>query len=285
MKGEIVNFFTSDGLQLYGFLSGDKNKVGIIYLHGMTGNFYWKDFVSLLSEIASRNKIGLLAFGNRGAGMIGNFHTKNGKGKTIGTNLEKFEDCIKDIDAAVSFMRKRGFKKIFLAGHSTGCQKAAYYMAKTNDKKVHGIILLAPADDYNINKKEFGSKMKRLLLTAKSMMRAGKGNELMPEYSKGIPYSAQRLNSIIDLKRAEAQIFNYDSDLKFVKKIRVPILAVFGSKEQHAIIKPQKMLNMIRAASKVPCKTLLIKGGNHSFKGKEKQVVNVIVNWVKKCQQ
>ena len=79
MKGEIVNFFTSDGLQLYGFLSGDKNKVGIIYLHGMTGNFYWKDFVSLLSEIASRNKIGLLAFGNRGAGMIGNFHTKNGK--------------------------------------------------------------------------------------------------------------------------------------------------------------------------------------------------------------
>ncbi len=285
MNGEIINFLTGDGLQLYGFLSGAKSKVGIIYLHGMTGNFYWKDFISELSDATEKNKIRLLSFGNRGAGLISNFYKKNGRSRTIGTNLEKFEDCAKDIDAAVSFMRKRGFKKIFLAGHSTGCQKSAYYMAKRNDKRIAGIILLAPADDYGIYKKKFGNRMKKLLQVSRKMISKGKGNELMQKYSGEIPYSAQRLNSVVDLKRAEARIFNYETDLEFVKKIRVPMLAVFGAKEEHAIIKPQKMLDMIKAAARARCETLLVSGANHSFKGKEKHVVNAVVNWVISCQQ
>ncbi len=282
MKGEIINFFTSDGLQLYGFWNCVRSKVGIIYLHGMTGNFYWKDFVSLLSDIAAKNKIGLLSFGNRGAGVISKFHTRQGKGKTFGTNLERFENCIMDIDASVSFMKKRGFKKIFLVGHSTGCQKAAYYMAKKNDKRVAGIILLAPADDFNIAKRDYGSKVKKLLQLSKKMIAAGKGDDLMPKYSKGIPYSAQRLNSVLDLKRPEARIFNYDLDLEFVRKIRVPMFAVFGSREEYAIIKPKEMLEKIKSAARAPCETLLVNGANHSFKGKEKKVSDAVVNWVKK---
>src|SRR3989344_4152862 len=252
MKGELVNFFTSDGLRLYGFLSETKGTAGIIYLHGMTGNFYWRDFISTLSDVVAKNKIMLLTFGNRGAGVISKFYTPKSKSKIFGTNLEKFEDCIKDIDAAISFLGKYGCKKIFLVGHSTGCQKSAYYMAKTNDNRVAGIVLLAPADDYGLYKKKFGNKMKKLLQVSRKMISEGKGNELMPKYSEEIPYSAQRLNSVVDLKRAEARVFNYETALEFVKKIRAPMLAVFGTKEEHAVIAPRKMLDMIKAAAKVP---------------------------------
>lgn len=281
MKGELASFYTGDGLELYGFWNSVRSKTGIIYLHGMTGNLYWRDFVSLLSDTAAKNKIGLLSFGNRGAGIISKFHLKNGEEMLAGTNLEKFEDCILDIDASVSFMKNRGFKKVFLLGHSTGCQKSVYYMAKKNDGRVAGIILLAPADDYNIAKRDYGSKVKKLLQLSKKIIASGKGNELMPKYSKGIPYSAQRLNSILDLKRPEARIFNYDLDLEFVKKIRMPVLAVFGLKEEYAIIKPKKMLEKIKSAACAPCETLLVKGANHSFKGKEKFVSKEIVNWIK----
>ncbi len=288
MKGELVSFLTKDGLVLYGFLAPAKSKKAIIYIHGLTGNFYRaykSNMIEDLAQACQRNEINFLSINTRGSEIIADFKKKVGnkfKTVTIGTAYERFEDCVHDIKAAIDFLSKKGIKEFYLAGKSTGCQKSTYYLMKTIDRRVKGLILIAPADDKNFQHKFLKSKYDKALRLCERLIKSGRKFELMPKWSYEFIASAYRYHSIV--KRVEGTIFDYTQmTLESIKQIKVPILAIFGSREEFAAIPPKKMLAIIeRSAINSPkCGTLLVKGADHSFVGHIDYVVNKIISWVR----
>jgi pimeloyl-ACP methyl ester carboxylesterase len=171
-----------------------------------------------------------------------------------------------------------GFSRFVLCGHSTGCQKAIYYQYRAQDRRVAGLVLLGPADDYNGYKKEFGKDFEKILAKCKKLIKDGKGNTQLPEASF---FSASRMASLIDQKNVEARLLDYNGKLAEFGKIRIPILAVFGSEEEHRLMPVKKYLEILDAKSNSRRYSgLVIYGANHGFYWKEDELLEGINKWI-----
>lgn len=284
INGQLVSFLTEDKIILHGFfVPSRKSKKVFIHIPGMTSNFYDDFRFPYLVRYITKSGYNFFQVNNRGHDVIADIPNIKGKWIRVGTVFEKFEDCLKDIKAAIDFASRKEFTKIVLSGHSTGCQKITYYQSKVKDKRVKGLILIAPTDDYNyVTKKEFGKNYPKIWKIAKQLINSGKENELMPKETK-VLMSAKRFLSDADLKNIEARIFNYDSKMEIFSKIKCPILAIFGTKEQYAVKSPKAYLEILKVKTKSKrFDSILIKNANHSFIGKEGQLAKVVANWLKR---
>ena len=281
IKGELFRFSAKDGLNLHGLLvkSKENNKNVVINVFGMTGDFFsWDLYFEMTNKFKGSN-FDLFLANNRGMGMFTPFVKKN-KRFTIGTSKEIFEECIYDLNGAVDLLEKLGYTSIILMGHSTGCQKTTYYMYKTKDSRIKSLILLAPADDYNITMKELGDRHDEALKVAKVMVKNKKGDEKLPE---GISkhYTAKRFLSYADLKNVEARLFNYYSDLKEFSRIKCPIFVSFGEKEEYAMKPVKEYIEKLKGkTSATKFGWEIVKGANHNFDGKHKELVSAIFKWL-----
>ncbi|MCZ7591699.1 MAG: alpha/beta hydrolase [Kiritimatiellae bacterium] len=96
-----------DGLLTQGAKQSDTL---LLFVHGMGGNFYRSELRKQMLLQGPCAGIDVLSFNNRG-------HEDN-------VADEVFVDCRHDIDAAIEFGRKQGYRRFILLGHSTGCQKS-----------------------------------------------------------------------------------------------------------------------------------------------------------------
>ncbi len=284
-KVEIVKFLTEDNLELQGFLIDSGSAIGILHIPGLAGNFYENSFLDAIEGFAGKRKITFLSINTRGHDYVNDLiKIEDSKHKivNIGGALEKFEDCIYDINAGIDFLKRKGCDKIILQGHSYGCQKIIYYQFKTNDKNVIGLILLAPADDMNIARKILGKDFEKTLKFADDMIKNNKTDEFMPKGTASLPIiSAGRLHSLVSPSSTESQLFNYEGKMKELASITLPILAVFGSKDIYLTMPAEKTLGILKSkAVKSKCDTAVIKNAPHNFRGYEKQLVEVINKWL-----
>lgn len=283
VSGRLVRFETPDGFLLNGFVFPKKgSKKVVLHVPGMMSNFYDdRMFPDIAREL---NKAGwsFLPFNNRGHDTISDIPHVSGKWKPGGTAFEKFEGCLKDIKAAVDFAWRSGYRKIVLCGHSTGCQKITYYQSKTGDRRVKGLILLGPVDDYNSIQKEFGKKVFRKLIRMSKKSRSNK--ILLPKsLTKSYWFSPRRFLSAHDLSNPEARIFNYESEMKIFRKVKLPILAVFGSRDEFRVKPVEENFRIMRRnteSKSLEC--VSIEGANHSFIGKSRELAKNVADWVKK---
>lgn len=286
MQGELISFETSDKLELEGMLCAPtRSKTCLVHVHGMTDNFFGISMVDNLMHAAFRNEMAFFAFNNRGMGTITVFQKlkQHLMFRTIGTAFENFKDCVLDIDAALKMLRDRGYTNFILSGHSTGCQKITYYQFRRTRKSVNGLILLSPADDYNWQIKSLGAKKhKESVQLARKLVRAGKGRELMPPKAEPSYFSAKRYYDLYSGSSVEASVFNYEGPMTAVQKIKTPMLAILGSKEEFAAMSPRKMLKVLDGKMKHPySRTALIKGADHCFCLQEEEVETAVSKWLK----
>ena len=281
LEGKLVRFPTSDRLELQGFLVAPRGaRTCIVHVHGMTGSFYDSRLAWHLVGEAEKKRMAVFLLNTRGHDMVTGIDMWNRKkhGPIAGTDFERFEDCVIDIDAALKELKRAGFRNFILSGHSTGCQKVTYYQYKERNKSVKGIILLAPASDYEIARKELGRKFNSTVALAKKMVRKGQGNLQDPRIPQF--FSAKRWLSIGDLKNAEARIFNYAGPLSEFSKVTVPTLAIFGSKEQHVLKPVREYLAILRERTRSRHFTShIVKGGNHSFHCCESDTARAAIGW------
>ncbi|MDD3083505.1 MAG: alpha/beta fold hydrolase [Candidatus ainarchaeum sp.] len=279
ITGKLIQF-NSKELNLHGFLSYSNNKKIIIHVHGMGGDFFRFPLTWELAKQSKKMGYDLFLINTRGYGLISKIWGK--KKKTLGTAHEKFEDCLIDIDSAIKNVLKLGYKEIILSGHSTGCQKITFYQSKKQNKKVKGLILLSPADDFNLEKKRINSK--KHLKIAKKMLKNGKGNEIMPK--KISNYNAKRFLSFADPKNIEAQLFNYEGKLILFSKIKCPIIAIFGEKDYFAKQKAEECLNILKSKTNSKYfETKIIPKAEHNYKGQEKITVKKIIKFLKNLKK
>jgi alpha-beta hydrolase superfamily lysophospholipase len=278
MQGDLVRFKTDDNLLLHGFLATSDPKKILIHFHGMGNNFC--DFL-LPEVIGNVAKCGysVLSVNSRGHDTISDTMTTRLKWVRGGTAFEKFKDSIHDVKATIDFASKNGFSEIVLSGHSTGCQKITYYQSRAQDKRVKGIVLLAPADDYNFALKR---ELKENLIKVVKIAKKSKKNDLVPpELLKGSIFGSKRFLSVAESTQTEAQIFNYDSDMRFFSKIKCPILAVFGSKDKYLTKPVEEHFKILRNKTGSPkFNSITMKGADHNFSRKEKELAGKIAGWL-----
>lgn len=282
VEGRLVKLQTRDKVWIEGFLVGGKRgSACMIYVHGMFGNFYRGSLPFSLARKFSGYGIPVFMLNTRGHDAVAVLKKGDGERLVAGTDLERFEDSVLDIDAAVAALRRMGFKRFVLAGHSTGCQKVAYYQYKKKRRDVIGILLLAPADDYAIHRKELGRGFAAKVRLANELAGRGHGEtvtHLMPSH-----FSPRRFLSLADLKNPEARVFHYDGKMREFSSIKTPVCAVFGSMEEYACKPVAEYMEILKRKSGSKAFIgVVVDDADHSFSGEEDFLAAFASKWAQK---
>ena len=241
-----------------------------VFVHGMGGNFFRSPFKKQFLLQGPRAGIDVVSCHNSGA--------------LDGVTDERFAHCMRDLDAVLHFAKTRGYRRFILIGHSTGCQKIVYWQSRRQDPSVAALILAAPADDLALAKRELGSRFSFWVKRARDYVANGEGHTLMPEKCNG--FTARRFLSVADPKQAEAAVFDYSGRMKHFRTITTPTFALFGSKEQFAVLDVDDMGTLLTTiTSATPFRYQTVDGGDHGFTGVETKTVQTIFRWLRRVTQ
>lgn len=293
MKGELCRVTTSDGLELQGFFvtpDGGPAKTTVIHTHGLSGNFYENRFVDSVAEAVVAAGAGFITANNRGHEYISDSITTSSSGKVASTQaggaFEKFEDCLKDIQAWVDFARASGAERIILQGHSHGALKVTHFLSKAADPALAGIILLSPSDDFGLQRYRMGRRFDEILGIVKKMVDEGRGDEFIPRdyfhyhISAATYYDTFRPHShlkIFNISMTDTHRFHE------LENIQVPVLLIVGSVEEAFVGRPDEFITDVKRRIK---KTKdftghVIKEAPHNYLGYEAELGRLIGEWLK----
>lgn len=270
--------FLLDGI----WFGAKKPKQLIVWVHGLSSSCFSMSYV--VNELAD-SETAVITFNNRGFEGISKLK-RAGKQKwqLVGAAHEKFTDCIDDIQGAVNFARRAGVKNIYLAGHSTGCQKSVYWASrKSGGRAVKGIILLAPVSDWAAETKLRGKKkIERVANFSRTMIRRGKGRQILPENIWHETLDAQRFLSLYTSDSIE-EIFTYaqpKKDPRTLKKARVPVLALLAEKDEFLGRPIGPVREWFGNSLKRNDTVAVIPRVKHSFRGGEKVVAREVRKFI-----
>ncbi len=284
----LAEIVTKDKLIHHGLFYRPKKpgKKAILWVHGLTSTFYGS--VAMLEAFAQgceEEGIGFAAFNNRGHDIvtgIKKIDPREPKGYTRvngGAGHERFEDCVYDIDAGISFLVGQGYREIILIGHSTGANKACFYSAKTKNVHVAGIVLTSPLSD-RLNPVDKPSWWK--VPVVKFLVSIGKGEMLIPV--SHFPGTPKRLLSLMSFGSNE-DTFDYGDQqpsMRAFSAIKKPLLVVFGGSDELADRSVVDIKNVFdRFQRSTHYKSVITPDAFHSFNGQEQEVVGTILRWVR----
>lgn len=285
----LADIITPKRFRLNGIWFGPKKaKRVVILVHGLGGNML-NSFASNMARVLIDADTAVLSFNNRGHGLISKVYRDSPKTQkgyisvTAGSVHEVFEDCLDDIDGAVQYARKHGAKEVFLAGHSTGCQKSIYWAYKRRSVGVKGIILLAPISDYAGMRMEVGDKaIAKALAVCRKLIKEKKKHQLLPTNAWPTLIDAQRFVSLYSQKGNE-EIFPYWSETKkprALRAVQVPILVVLAENDEYAD-RPAPVLHDWFIEQIYTGEVVIIPEVAHSFHTGEKRAAGLIAAFMK----
>lgn len=289
---KIVQTKTSDGITFKGLLSEstDKSKKTIIHIHGMAGSVLLNNYYQAMHDYYPQNGYTFLAGENRGTGTMTEFVSDDANGvRVTGNALERFEDCVLDIQAWVDFAESLGYEEIWLQAHSLGPSKVAYYMIQEKPTNIKGLIFISPSDMVGLVHDPIGQKDHDvLLLEARGLVAEGKGSQLLSQKLWKTEYlSASTFLNFFD-EGTNTAVFNYgDESLgwKAVNGLNVPVLAITGTKDDGIVpvMEPNKAMEKLRQELKNSprVKVIVYNGAKHSFDGFDRKIVEDIINFIK----
>ncbi|OGG31206.1 hypothetical protein A3A63_02530 [Candidatus Gottesmanbacteria bacterium RIFCSPLOWO2_01_FULL_46_9] len=260
------------------------NGRAILWVHGLTGKFYGDvAIMNTFAEACDMLGFGFASFNTRGHDMVTGFHTVGvpNRYRTVGAGYEKFEECVYDIDAAVSFLVSQGFSEVVLVGHSTGANKVCFYAATQKNPHVIGVVLSGSLSD-RLDPLVPKEKREKDLSAAKNFIKAGRGNELMFGFHF-FPMTPKRYISIFEAGSTE-DTFDYGDakpKMTYFSQIQLPVMVVLPGADEYADrpIEDIKKVFDDHATSKRYHSTI-IPGAVHKLHGKESEAAMAICDWV-----
>lgn len=294
---KFIDFETSDGLTLPGLLYEAKgSKKVVIYLHGNGSSsvFYGEKEYRDLPEALNKKGISILKFNNRGANIIKKFTIeKNGVEERVpfGMAYEKIKECVPDINGAVKFLQKLGYEEFYLAGASTGANKICVYDHYKPNNVFKKYILICGGDDTGIYYNLLGDKkFFKLLTKAKEKIKRGEGLEIAPEtlpidevfsyqgfYDIANPdgdYNCFPFSeAFMGIKISTKPLFRYFGGIKKSS------IVIYGEKDEYSWGDIKKVINTLKKYQP-NLEYRVISGADHRFTGKQKELADVIANWL-----
>ena len=199
----VINIVTPKKFVLNGLWFGPESPLKIIiFIHGLGGNAFSSH--KLITPLAD-SKTAVVTFSNRGHDQISSIKKVDDRKKkgysriSAGASLEIFTDCVDDIQGAVNYVLSvNPMASIYLAGHSTGCQKSAYYLSRPGKQKfIKGVVLLAPMSDYaSLLKSDKNGNLKLAVNFAKNLVKKNQQQDLLSPEIWPDMVSAQRFLSL-----------------------------------------------------------------------------------------
>ncbi len=273
---------TPQGYILRGLWFGPKKpKRIVVWVHGLSSSAF--SMLHVVEQIADK-QTAVLTFNNRGAEKISDLKKvvgKKVKWLRAGSAHEVFTECADDIQGAINYAHRKGVTSMYLAGHSTGCQKSVYWASKKKGGGgVKGIILLAPVSDYAAAIKfDRNGQLASLTKVARKLVREGKKHKLMPSVlSDGSLNDAQRFLSLNTPDSVET-IFPYEQkgkQARMLQKVKRPILVLWAGADEFADRSAEEIAVWFDSNIKAKHKVVVVPATKHSFKGAERRVVKEI---------
>lgn len=247
---ELVRFDATDGRRLSGLLYAPREANSIIvWMHGLGGSIFESDRTNELADAFAERRLAFFPFNNRGAGRYGG-------------SVEIIRDCVMDIDGALREVRRRGFRDITLAGHSTGANKVAVYNHYRPRNPAKRYVLLAGGDDTGGLYRRLGRRKFNALLARK-------------------PRDA-RERALRDMARPDGQynVFPFDAatrgrrPFRFIREIRKPSLYIYGENDEFGF-DAELLAENVGANAEI----VVMRDADHGFHGCEREVAALIADW------
>ena len=197
--------------------------------------------------------------------------------------MERFKDCILDIEGVVNWVKQKGYSEIILEGHSYGCNKVLYYYNHKKDDSVKKIVLLAPCDIPSECKKFLSDEeYKTAKEEATRLVKKGKDNELIDfsvmangkiaagtYYNDFLPGGENDFIRYSDGKNGKSEILN---------SIDISTLIVFGDSDECVLTQPIEIVKEYLSNNISNCNIQIIEGADHSYTNKYEELGKVISN-------
>lgn len=282
MKQELVRINSIDEIEQPGILYSpvENTEKVVIHVHGLNGNFYENRFLDVLAKSYTDKGYSFLTFNNRGKDFIAEL-LKGDSFTIIGGSLERFKDCILDIEGVINWVKQKGYKEIILEGHSYGCNKVLYYYNKMKDECVKKIVLLAPCDIPSEGKKFLSvEEYQKAKEDSTRMVNEGKENELIDfsvmangkiaagtYYNDFLPGGENDFIRYVDGSNGKSELLN---------NVDVPVLVVFGDIDECVLTQPINIVKDYLNNNIKDCNIQVINGANHSYMNKYEELGEVI---------
>lgn len=277
----IVHINTPDDLFLYGMLleAEEPTKTAFLFVHGTGSSFFCEDFIESVSKELLKTGVTVLLGNNRGASTMESWQNS-------GAAMEKFEDCLIDIDGWIEYLQHKGYNKIILCGHSLGSEKVVYYMSHGKHvDSVVSVMLLGFADSFGTQEKFLKSLNVDPMIEAKELVEAKKGYQFITLpwlcHSGELPKSAESYINCFSQGSELSKAFplRQGKDLENYKSIKVPIFAAISDGEEYTVIPVPEAIELLKRENS-NSEVHLLEGTKHCFEGQEGVIASMISDFI-----
>lgn len=255
------------------------SRTAVVLVHGVESYWYAAPTMFLGAYLA---EAGYTVLGYNGVHSGDSFRTS------------EFGDAVNEAGDAVTFMAKRGFDKIFLAGHSLGTPIVEHYQGNQPHPAVKALGVFGPHIDIPSVTRDslLGAELyEKFAGECRALVAAGKGDEikLLPfREGKVVITSAKTFLSYRDVETSKANVE------KALGAIKVPFLIVYDDADniqgKGAVTRRAAIAARIKASAvNAPRADIVVipsQPGNspfqaHLFVGNERIVTDKTVDWLK----
>lgn len=256
-------------------------QVAVIWIHGWGVNFYSPTYTNIGRALA---RGGLTALGvNTRMHDLGTVATRRGGKRVRGGGywgIPSEQDL--DIEAWIHLTERLGYSRVVLVGHSAGWAAVAAYQARTQDRRVGGIVLASGAVQPLKLPDQPGQ-----LAEARRLVQSGRVDDLVRLPNRDFP-SFISAGTLVDQADTPPQLLDFFGIARpdgAVTRLNCPLLAFFGTRGD---VGGQADLDLVdTTASRLQLvnlrvETTMIDGADHMYTGEEAQVAETIANWVRR---
>jgi acetyl esterase/lipase len=233
--------------------------------------------IRALSARLNRAGLGYLKLDTRGHDVV----ARAGR-RLVGAAFERFRDSVHDLRAAIGAAAACGYRRVVLAGHSTGANKALHYAARGRDRRLRALALLGPVSDVAGEMKRVGAAELRRRVAAAERLARRDPRALVPR-AWGF-YGARRYVSLYKPGQGEDVFPYYRPHARWTAlgSVRVPLAVVLGGRDEFLDRPAAAVIDAFRRhARRTQSFTgAIVAGADHGFTGRERRLAELIVRWV-----
>ncbi len=294
-----MSFEATDGVELAGLLYEPRRPVrrAAVFLHGTGGaSVFDSKRTNLLAEELVARGIAFLPFNNRGAHLVKRLRIRRGRrsrSQAGGAAHELIRDCVKDIDGAARFLRRRGVREMFLIGHSTGANKIAVYDHYKMRNPFRKYVLLAGGDDTGMSYAALGERRFHAALErSRAMIAEKRGDDIVPPRISAQMISWRSLRDVINpdgdynvfpfLEVTRGLSLSRRGRFRYVRAIRKPALFVYGDRDEYCYDDVAGCVRVLADAigPNPNSEIVVMEDATHGFSGREHELGSLIAEWL-----
>ncbi|KAF9923051.1 hypothetical protein FBU30_006840 [Linnemannia zychae] len=259
------------------FESGPQNSQGsVVFVGGLLDGYCALSYLPLLGKYLEKLGFSLIQV------MLTSSH--------MGYGISSLQEDVHELDILFTFLREERAKtRLFLIGHSTGCQDAISFATfGKNRAALLGMVLQGPVSD-----REFMASTLDMysvyLKRAKEMISAGLGQELMFREVDVAPVTAYRFNSLASIG-GDDDMFSSDIPVESMQarfgQIKTPMIMVHSGKDEYipAHVNKERLIHNLHKASSSSMGAVVLPNADHAISDKDSQTTfcETVVQFIQK---